>query len=55
MRIKPRFSFASKKKGLLADSSTITALVGGTGGTVKEEGTLDESLDESKAMKAKKI
>ena len=48
MRIEPRFSFTGKKNGLLVDSSTIIALVGGT---VEEEGTLDES----EAMKAKKI
>ena len=51
MRIKPGFSFAGKKKGLLANSSAITALVGGT---IEKEGTLDESLNESEAMKAKK-
>ena len=47
MRIKPRFSFVGKKKGLLVDSFAITALVGGT---IEDEGTLDES----EAMKAKK-
>ena len=47
VRIKPGFSFAGKKKGLLVDSSTITTLVGGT---VEDEGTLDEF----EAMIAKK-
>ena len=51
MRIKLGFSFGGKKKGLLANSSAITTLVGST---VEEEGTLDESLNESEAMKAKK-
>ena len=39
MRIKPRFSFASKKKGLLADSSAIAALAVGAD---EEECALDE-------------
>ena len=47
MRIKLGFSFVGKKKGLLADSSSITALVGGI---VEDEGILNEF----EAMKAKK-
>ena len=40
VRIKPRFSFASKKKGLLADSSAIATLAVGAD---EEECALDES------------
>ena len=40
MRIKPEFSFAGKKKGLLADSFAIATLVVGVD---EEEGALDES------------
>ena len=40
MRIKPGFSFAGKKKGLLVDSSAIAAL---TVGADEEDGALDES------------
>ena len=40
MRIKPGFSFAGKKKGLLVDSSAIAALLVGAD---EEEGALDES------------
>ena len=40
MRIKPEFSFAGKKKGLLADSFAIATLVVGAD---EEEGALDES------------
>ena len=40
MRIKPGFSFAGKKFGLLADSSAITALAVSVD---EEEGALDES------------
>ena len=39
MRIKPRFSFASRKKGLLADSSAIAALAVRAD---EEDGALDE-------------
>ena len=39
MRIKPRFSFASRKKGLLADSSAIAALAIRAD---EEDGALDE-------------
>ena len=40
VRIKPGFSFAGKKKGLLVDSSAIAALAVGAD---EEEGALDES------------
>ena len=40
MRIKPGFSFAGKKYGLLADSSTMAALEVGVD---EEEGALDKS------------
>ena len=40
MRIKPRFSFASRKKGLLADSSAIAALAIRAD---EEDGALDRS------------
>ena len=40
MRIKPGFSFAGKKKGLLVDSSAIAAFAVGAD---EEEGALDES------------
>ena len=40
MRIKPGFSFAGRKKGLLADSSAIAALAVRAD---EEDGALDES------------